>query len=766
MNSNLDRARNALHYLDPGCARDDWHRIGCAAIAAGLDVDEVVNWSSTADNFKGDRDVRAAFKTIKPEGGISGASLFYLARADGWTPPANDEDAGTMRHRSVRAPTRTAEPTKSPRPGMGVAEVWGRCEPATADHGYIIAKHGNATGLRVVPEGDPLRIAGQSMAGALVVPVLVDGVPASLQFIAAPEQAARWKAADRPGKLNLPDALVTGVFTVGDMVAGGTAYICEGIGQAWACWQATGCAAVVAFGWGRVRGVAADLRQRDASARLVLVPDAGMEDKAEAIARELGALFVKMPKGSPPNFDANDLAQRDGADVLVVLLSSANNPAAPPLPFTVVSFADLMTADPAAPAFVWEGLIPAGHVTLLAAHGGTGKSMIALMLAVSMALGLPLFGIPTRRGNAVFYSGEDGAAMLRYRLQLICRGMGVSVDDLSGRLFILDATDDDPTLFAEVTTAGRREGVTTGAYAGLREFIAANDVSLVVVDNASDAFDASEIDRARVRGFMRALARIARERDAAVLLLAHVDKGTSRGERDDSEGYSGSTAWHNSARSRLFMSRNKEGALLLKHQKCNVGKLRDPLRLVWLEGGIPQADESFGPVVQGIADRGQTKALLKLIAEFTSRDEFVSTATTSRSHAAKLLRDEPSYPKLKDGEVLALLRQSERVGQIERIAYKGADRKPRERWDVTASGAEFAGIPSNAATAATSPLLEVTAPSAEPVKPAATAATSLPGGVGEKSAQIGHRTTTFDGQGLAAGTAADAATSEDAEEVA
>jgi hypothetical protein len=36
------------------------------------------------------------------------------------------------------------------------------------------------------------------------------------------------------GKLNLPGAPMDGVFIVGDMTAGGTVSICEGIGQAWA----------------------------------------------------------------------------------------------------------------------------------------------------------------------------------------------------------------------------------------------------------------------------------------------------------------------------------------------------------------------------------------------------------------------------------------------------------------------------------------------------------------------------------------------------
>ncbi len=720
MLADLERARDALHAIPPDLSHDEWVRVLMAGSAAGLSHDDLEAWSAKGQSYN-QGDFRSTMRSIKPDGGIGRGTLFKVAGQAGWSPGAKRE-----RDRPAKAPGRPVERVKAPRPGMGAAEVWERCEPAAASHAYIEAKQGTAEGLRVVSAGESLRIAGASVAGWLVVPVLPlgGGEPVSLQFIPPPG----------PGKkLNLPGASVAGVFTVGDLAPGGTAYLCEGIGQAWACWKATGAAAVVCFGWGRVRAVAAELRKRDASARLVLVPDKGKEAAAETIAREVAAEFVNMPSDAASNFDANDYAAANGHDALKVLLSRASQPAPPPLPFAVVPFADLAAAEPAPPAFVWGGLIPAGHVTLLAAHGGTGKSMVALMLAVAVALGLPLFGIATRRGIVAFYSGEDGAGLLRHRLRLVCRCMGVNIEDLAGRLFILDATDDDPTLFAEVSAAGRREGVTTATFAGLREFIAAHGVSLLVVDNASDAFDASEIDRARVRGFMRALARIARERDAGVLLLAHVDKGTSRGERAGTEGYSGSTAWNNSARSRLFMSRDKDGGLLLEHQKHNLGRLREPLRLVWPEGRIPEADEPMQPVVQGIADRGHVKALLRLIAEFTARGEFVTTATTSRTHAARLLCQEPSYPKLKDGEVFDLLRRAERARQLERFLFKGADRHQRERWHVTPAGAAFAGI--DAATAGTAATSHVTAPNAQAASAAGTAATSPPGGTGETAPQ-------------------------------
>ncbi|NDA37957.1 MAG: DNA primase, partial [Acidimicrobiia bacterium] len=204
--------------------------------------------------------------------------------------------------------------------------------------------------------------------------------------------------------------------------SGGEVFVAEGIGTAWACWRATGKAAVVCFGWGRVRNVAKALRQQDAAARLVLVPDVGKEAQAHEIAVTVDAFVAEMPSGWPPNSDVCDLAQRDGVEALAALLET---PKGPPQPWEVVDIADLDWVEPLPPEQVWGAMVPAGVVTLFSAHGGKGKSLIGLMLCVSVVLGRELFGIPTRQGVAVFYSGEDDKRVVRHRMKWLCRQMGV-----------------------------------------------------------------------------------------------------------------------------------------------------------------------------------------------------------------------------------------------------------------------------------------------------------------------------------------------------
>lgn len=81
----MDRALEALQTIPSNLPRDEWHEIGRAALAAGLSVDDVAVWSSTADNYKGRRDVEAAFRTIQTTGGTGAGTLFYYARKYGFT---------------------------------------------------------------------------------------------------------------------------------------------------------------------------------------------------------------------------------------------------------------------------------------------------------------------------------------------------------------------------------------------------------------------------------------------------------------------------------------------------------------------------------------------------------------------------------------------------------------------------------------------------------------------------------------------------------
>lgn len=125
-------------------------------------------------------------------------------------------------------------------------QVWEQCVSATPNEPYIDRKQGKPDGLKVYPvNAPPLVIRGQNVTGYLVVPCWTDNNLQTLQFI--PPNGG--------DKLNLAGASFgDGFFTVGDI--SNQIYIVEGIGQAWVVNKATGAAAVVCFGAGRMMTVA------------------------------------------------------------------------------------------------------------------------------------------------------------------------------------------------------------------------------------------------------------------------------------------------------------------------------------------------------------------------------------------------------------------------------------------------------------------------------------------------------------------------------
>ena len=452
---DFDRARDALHAIPPDLPRDEWVRAGMAAHAAGLPFHEFDAWSAGASNYN-ERAARDTWRSFKPGKGVGTGTLFKMAAEHG-----NFDSRPEHRPYAPASPTRAAEPPRKPASGMGAAELWRRFEPATSGHGYIAAKGGKPDGLRVVPQGDPLTIAGLSMAGALVVPVvpLAGGEPVSLQFIAAPDMAAKWKAAGRPSKLNLPAAPMDGAFIVQDTAhvsePGDSAFIVEGVGQAWACCGAMGFPAVVCFGAGRMRKVAAELRQRDASARLVLVPDVGKESEAEAIARELGCAVARLPVGKPKNYDANDYAAECGLDELEEVLAAAATPAPPVHP--LARYVDL-NAEPMAPRVVVPGFIGCGLAIFAGAHG-VGKTTALLPLAM-VAAGLHRHGDPLapKHWRHVVYIVEDTEQALRIVAGIVKFGkLGLAMATVRERLHIVEARRLEPAYVAAVASTYREQ---------------------------------------------------------------------------------------------------------------------------------------------------------------------------------------------------------------------------------------------------------------------------------------------------------------------
>ncbi|WP_172437628.1 AAA family ATPase [Acidithiobacillus marinus] len=387
------------------------------------------------------------------------------------------------------------------------------------------------------------------------------------------------------------------------------------------------------------------------------------------------------------------------------------------------------------PDFVWDKYIPRGHVCLLSGHGGSGKSTAALQLCVAVAMGLPLFGVPTTQGPVVFFSGEDAGPILRHRLAGICHNLNVNPHLLAERLTVLDATS-EPVLYRELAEFGRHTLEPAPVFHRLAEILTERQPALCVVDNASDAYEANENDRAQVRAFVRGLASLGRQgSNPAIMLLTHTPKASVRG---GGESYSGSTAWHNSARARLSLApdRDDTSRVVLSLDKMNLAPMTaEPLRLARTMGGVLVLDEPTHDAAGEPTEPPQT-ALLRVLGDFNHRGEHVSAEQSAHTNAWKLCRPEPSFPKRAfpvAGPLFATLRQMERDGLIEKGTYVNAYRKDRQEWLLTAKGWDAIG--ESAPTAPTAPTYGDGALDADSTSVAPTAPTYGAGGMGDFLAQ-------------------------------
>ena len=435
----LGRAIDALHAIPPDVDRDTWVRAGMGAHAAGIDFDTFDQWSAGAESYD-QRAARDTWRSFKDGGGIGPGTLFKMAEVYGFNPKASNK---TLRATLPGPPAPAAiRRTEKPMKKYDPVEVWNRCAPA-AGHDYIVSK--NAEGvplgdLRVVPEGDALRIAGERMDGALVVPCRgADGQLASLQFIPPKPVRDRRKAEDKPTKLNLTGCRMKGWHVVGKLVPGDVVYVCEGIGQAWACWQATGRAAVVSFGWSNVSFVSEETKRQNPDATIVLVPDVGKEAAAADIAASLGVQFVTLPAGLPRNFDVSDLAVQDGMDALELLLANPVKPEVAPvmepdvgenkLPLGVVLAHELSDVfEP--PDELVEGVITAGAASVIYGDSNSGKTFLAIDLGCAVARGVDWHGRNVEQGLVVYLAAESPVSV-RSRLQAYQQHHGCKVPDFA-----------------------------------------------------------------------------------------------------------------------------------------------------------------------------------------------------------------------------------------------------------------------------------------------------------------------------------------------
>ncbi len=398
---DVQAATDALFFIPPPADRSAWIALGTAAKRAGVSFESFHAWSSAGPGYKNERECRSDWNAITAEGAITPRTLFGAARDAGWSVQVKpiSIDLSRQRVEDLNLPVLPEKAMLNTK----ASEIWSRCIPASQDHKYVQKKRGIPDGIREYPKDAPmLTIQGASVAGWLAVPCFADGLIQTIQFIPSSGK-----------KLNLPGAgFASGYHVVGEIVEAKSIYIVEGIGQAWACNQATGEPAVICFGAGRIRTVASVVRGKYPSAKLVIVPDRGKEEEASVIAAMLDCTWCGMPQEKPANYDANDYATEHGDAALRSLLRSV---APVPSRYKLLSATEMCNAQPM--QWMIKGLLPATGLASLFGPSGSGKSFLVLAMAAAVAGAFPQWFGRRVKQCPVTYCVLEGEAGINKRLK-------------------------------------------------------------------------------------------------------------------------------------------------------------------------------------------------------------------------------------------------------------------------------------------------------------------------------------------------------------
>ena len=332
------------------------------------------------------------------------------------------------------------------------------------------------------------------------------------------------------------------------------------------------------------------------------------------------------------------------------------------------------------PPRVWhvQGMIPVGTVTLLGGDGGTGKSLLAEQLAAATALGSLWIGREVRQGPVLFLTAEDDLDEVHRRLDSILAETGTAFEDVVG-LSLVSLAGEDAVLGA----FDARSNIVkpTALLEAVREHIQVHSPVLVVLDTLSDLFAGDENQRTQARQFIGLLRGLALQHKLAMVLLAHPSlSGMSSGS-----GLSGSTAWNNSVRSRLYFERVKgddgleadPDARVLRLLKANYGQTGSEIRVRWRCGAFVSEESKVSSFSAVAAQERADGVFLDLLDAYEAEGRPVSQ-TPSHNYAPTIFANDARAKGITKTGFTSAMNRLFAAATIKGIEYGPASRRRRK----------------------------------------------------------------------------------------
>ena len=265
--------------------------------------------------------------------------------------------------------------------------------------------------------------------------------------------------------------------------------------------------------------------------------------------------------------------------------------------------------------WMMDGWEPRRSCVYLTGQGAVGKSLFTQQRMTCAAVGKPMLGVNIEPGVAVYITCEDDLAEMHRRQDSINKALGITWDDLRGRLFLISLKG---MLNKELCTFDSEDRMRPSErWTSLNATIDHLGATHVALDNVAHFFTGNENIRNQVAAFVGMIDGMAERINGVVLLLGHPNKAGSE--------YSGSTAWENQVRARLFlgMDQTDDGVVMdpdarvLTNSKPNYGKRGDALRFRWHQWAFVREEDMprdvRGELAAVIASNGAEEAFLRCL---------------------------------------------------------------------------------------------------------------------------------------------------------
>ena len=322
------------------------------------------------------------------------------------------------------------------------------------------------------------------------------------------------------------------------------------------------------------------------------------------------------------------------------------------------------------------GWIPQGQVTLLGGDGGVGKSLLAQQLMTALALGRDWLGLPVTPRKVFGLFCEDDEDELHRRQALINVHYDCAFADLEMNMAWISMVG----VGAELADFSQYEGPQpSGAYHRLVATANKFGAGLVVVDSLHDVFTGNENIRYQARWFIRLLQDLAQGIDGAVILTAH----PSLSGRSSGSGESGSTAWNNAVRSRLYLHRPEgdvaadETERILTRKKSNYARAGESIILNWRDG-VLVANPPLVGTLAGMQGRNAERVFLGQLEAMTEEGRHVSENTHSGNYAPRLFAKQPGREGFNKADFCKAMERLFSDGKI-RVEEYGREHDKRRR---------------------------------------------------------------------------------------